>query len=203
MKIKTLLCFLISISFGCHKYVKELDDHRVKYKDGFIHDPRSPLKSEDLKDLDFFDIDKNWKLKCTCMAAVEAKPFELPTYSGITRTYILHSIASCPYQGKTIQVEIYKNLGQPANPLYKNNLFLPFKDLTNGETTYGGGRYINLYTYDIVDGKLTIDFNKCYNPWCAYSDGFNCPVPPRANHLGFSVMAGEKNFKGQYKGTKH
>jgi uncharacterized protein len=83
--------------------------------------------------------------------------------------------------------------------LYKNNLFLPFKDHTNGEESYGGGRYINLYTTDIQDGKIEIDLNTCYNPWCAYSDGYNCPIPPKENHLEMEVRAGEKNFKGSYK----
>jgi len=78
-------------------------------------------------------------------------------------------------------------------------LFLPFKDFTNNESTYGGGRYINFLDTDIKDGKIEIDFNKSYNPWCAYSDGFNCPIPPKENHIETEVTAGEKNFKGIYK----
>lgn len=125
----------------------------------------------------------------------KAKPFELPTYSGVTRTYIVHSDLSCLYKGQTILLKLYKNITQPINPLYKNNLFLPFKDHTNGETTYGGGRYINLYETEIQNEKIIIDFNKCYNPWCAYSDGYNCPIPPKENHIEMEILAGEKNIK--------
>ncbi len=56
---------------------------------------------------------------------------------------------------------------------------------------------------DTEDGEITIDFNKCYNPWCAYSDGFNCPIPPKENNLLFSVKAGEKNYKGTFIGLGH
>jgi uncharacterized protein len=176
-----------------------LTEYREKYKEGFLQDPRSPLQKEDLAYLDFFEEAPEWKLQCKCTSQTDAKPFELPTYSGITRTYILHSIAKCRYKKEDIYFHIYKNITQPINPLYKNNLFLPFKDHTNGEESYGGGRYINLYTTDIQDGKIEIDFNKCYNPWCAYSDGYNCPIPPKENHLEREVRAGEKMYKGSYK----
>jgi uncharacterized protein len=195
-----ILCIFSLTLISCHSYKTSLANHRKTYKEKFVSDPRSPLKAEDLKDLDFYAPNTSWKLQCSCELAKNAKPFELPTYSGITRTYILHSLATCDYKGKPIQFEIYKNINQPINPLYKDNLFLPFKDITNGETTYGGGRYINLYTYDIIEGKIEIDLNKAYNPWCAYSSGYNCPIPPRANHLDLPVDAGEKLFKGSYKG---
>lgn len=180
-------------------YTEEIADHRTTYKKGFLEDPRSPLTADDLKNLDFYPPDPEWKLSCMCIKADGAKPFELPTYSGITRTYIVHSKVKCLYKDKVLEFNLYKNLTQPANPLYKNYLFLPFKDETNSMDTYGGGRYINLYETNIQNGKIVIDFNKCYNPWCAYSDGYNCPIPPKENHFVLSVLAGEKSYKGIYK----
>jgi uncharacterized protein (DUF1684 family) len=123
----------------------------------------------------------------------------MPTYSGVTRTYIKYATAQCKYKKNTIQLQLYKNIHPPINPLYKNNIFLPFKDLSNGDTTYGGGKYINLLDTDIKDGKIDIDFNKAYNPWCAYSDGYNCPIPPRENNLQYNITAGEKIYKGEHK----
>jgi uncharacterized protein (DUF1684 family) len=79
---------------------------------------------------------------------------------------------------------------------------LAFTDLTNGEDTYGGGRYIDLYISDIAEGHITIDFNKAYNPYCAYSDGYNCPIPPASNSINLEIKAGEKMYKGPYQG-KH
>ncbi|MGB4960790.1 MAG: DUF1684 domain-containing protein [Saprospiraceae bacterium] len=179
-----------------------LETHRVEYKAGFLKDPRSPLVVNDLPYLDFFTENKAWNLTCNCTLVENATPFELPTYSGVTRTYILYAKVACPYKKILISIEIYKNIHQPINPLYKNHLFLPFKDLTNGDQTYGGGRYINLQTTDIKNGNINIDFNKCYNPWCAYSDGYNCPIPPKANHIDLSVEAGEKMYLGEHKQAK-
>jgi uncharacterized protein (DUF1684 family) len=73
-------------------------------------------------------------------------------------------------------------------------LFVPFKDRTNYDATYGGGRYIDLSTKDIVNGRILLDFNKCYNPYCAFADGFNCPIPPDENSLPIEIAAGEKTF---------
>ncbi len=202
----TVICWAFLISCSTTKktsnYHDELTTYREQYKNGFLQDPRSPLTKEDLPFLSFYEADLNLKLNCNCTKATDAKPFEMPTYSGVTRTYILHSIATCPYQGQRLTLELYKNIHLPINPLYKNNLFLPFKDETSGDSTYGGGRYINLMVTDIVDDKIIIDFNKAYNPWCAFSDGFNCPIPPKANHLPVSIKAGEKMFTGTYKEKK-
>lgn len=162
-------------------------------------DPRSPIAEADLKDIDFYAENKEWNLKCKCTLLENEKPFELPTYSGITRTYIRFARAECKNKSRKFNLTIYKNLSQPGNPLYADHLFLPFKDHTNGEETYGGGRYLDLKRSDIKNKSIVIDFNKCYNPWCAYSDGYNCPVPPRDNHLEFGIPAGEKNFRGEHK----
>ncbi len=180
-------------------FQKELSEYREKYKKGFLENTRSPLVADEVVFLDFYAADPTWNLTCTCVKAVNAKSFEMPTYSGVTRTYILHSIATCTRKNVNFSLNLYKNIHQPINPLYKNNLFLPLKDHTNSEETYGGGRYINLLDTDIKKNEIVIDFNKSYNPWCAYSDGFNCPVPPQENHLEMEVKAGEKNYNGQYK----
>lgn len=181
------------------EYSDILVQYRNTYKSGFIDDPRSPLTKEDLVNLDFYPPQPAWNLACTCTLLEGEKPFDLPTYSGTTRTYIKYAKAKCPYKTQTLELVLYKNIHQPINPLYKNNLFLPFKDWTNDEQTYGGGRYINLKDYDIKNQTIHIDFNKSYNPWCAYSDGYNCPIPPIENHVELAIEAGEKSFKGPKK----
>lgn len=178
---------------------ESISAYREKYKASFIEDQRSPLNKDEIKDLDFYDEDQSWKLNCSCTPVKEAVPFEMPLYSGITRTYKVHSILTCNHNGQQFTMQIYQNATKPANPMYSNYLFLPFKDDTNGEETYGGGRYIDLKVSDIVHNQVTIDFNKSYNPWCAFSAGYNCPIPPVENHLPFEVRAGEKMYKGQYK----
>ena len=81
---------------------------------------------------------------------------------------------------------------------YKDYLFIPFTDLTSGEGSYGGGRYIDILSTDIKGNFLQLDFNKAYNPYCAYTTGYNCPIPPRENYLAVVITAGEKDY-----GKKH
>ena len=108
-------------------------------------------------------------------------------------------VAKFEVAGQALTLNIYQNLRLIKDSLYRDHLFLPFKDLTNGESTYGGGRYLDFKQGDIQNGILILDFNKCYNPWCAFSDGYNCPVPPVPNHLEIAIEAGERNFKGDKK----
>jgi uncharacterized protein (DUF1684 family) len=69
--------------------------------------------------------------------------------------------------------------------------------LSNGDETYGGGRYLDLRTGEFMYGKVWVDFNKAYNPYCAFSGGYSCPVPPMDNRLKIIISAGEKNFAGK------
>lgn len=198
--------YLIAIATGCMfskqstktdpAYLTELNTYRQTYVSSVTSGAKTPLQPEDAGFLHFFDIDQTYRVECDVSTDDAAKPFEMPTYSGVTRTYIRYAICTCNLNGKSLNVELYRNLTQPANPAYRNHLFLPFKDLTNGDESYGGGRYINLDINDIKEGKITIDFNKTYNPYCAYSEGYNCPIPPRANHFETHIRAGEKNYTG-------
>jgi uncharacterized protein len=95
--------------------------------------------------------------------------------------------------GKPLKLAVYKSLGLVVST-FENYLFVPFKDLTNGKESYGGGRYVDLQKTDIKDGKIVLDFNKCYNPYCAFAAGYSCPIPPKENYLNLAIEAGEMNF---------
>jgi uncharacterized protein (DUF1684 family) len=71
-------------------------------------------------------------------------------------------------------------------------LFLPFSDRTSGDDTYDAGRYLDAQLLE--DGRYRLDFNRAYNPYCAYNDKWVCPMPPPENRLDFPVRAGERNF---------
>ncbi|HNG90246.1 MAG TPA: DUF1684 domain-containing protein, partial [Saprospiraceae bacterium] len=130
----------------------------------------------------------------------DSLPFDLLTYSGATRLYRQYGILHFEQDGQPHSLRIYQNLTLIArDSSYSDYLFLPFKDQSNGALTYGGGRYLDFRTGDVQQGVLVLDFNKTYNPYCAYSDGYNCPIPPKPNHLALHVLAGEKNFRGEKK----
>jgi len=187
---------------SCHSFTKETLQHREEYKGEFLTDERSPLKHEDLAWLDFYSPNKKGVVKAKFILTPESENFELPTYSGVTRTYRKWGEAYFKWDQDSARLSVYENMKLASNPEYRDYLFLPFTDETNDETTYGGGRYLDLSKQDTEDGMITIDFNRCYNPWCAFSDGYNCPIPPAENFLLFKVEAGEKKFKGSYKKTK-
>ena len=87
----------------------------------------------------------------------------------------------------------------PQDEKYRDYLFIPFTDLTSGNESYAGGRYFDFKSSDILDNKFELDFNKAYNPYCAYiSNRYSCPIPPKENNLSVAIRAGEKEF-----GKKH
>lgn len=184
-------------------FFAEIAKHRDHYRQEFVTEPRSPLTAKDTALLDFFPASKAWIVEAQFVETPDKPVFDMPTYSGKMAQYRQYGVLSFKVDTSMIRMSIYQNVKLLQRPEYIDYLFLPFKDPSNGAETYGGGRYLDFKKSDIGerDGKqlLTIDFNKCYNPYCAYSDGYNCPVPPKENHLKFSVLAGEKNYRGEKK----
>jgi hypothetical protein len=176
-------------------FVAEIAKHREEYKQNFLLDQRAPLKEAELPFLRFFDADIKYRVKCEFTRTPQEKPFDLPTYSGITRLYVKYGYLTFGIDGEIHNLSVYKNLYLNL-PKYQNHLFLPFRDITNDEETYGGGRYIDLKIDEVESGNFFLDFNKCYNPWCCYSEGYNCPIPPIENHLEIRIPAGEKMYAG-------
>jgi uncharacterized protein (DUF1684 family) len=78
-----------------------------------------------------------------------------------------------------------------------HELFLPFRDATSGRETYGAGRYLEVDPPD-ADGRVVVDFNLAYNPYCAYNPDWSCPIPPGENWLDVPIRAGERTFPGAY-----
>lgn len=196
------LIFFFFLFWSCNTQKQFKNDqlgHRKEYLNSFLTNPRSPLDSADLKNISFFETDKKWKKKTTFILNTKETILQIPTYSGITKPYRVYGYFTFLHDNKKVVMEVYQSAQKPENPMYKNHLFLPFKDETNDEETYGGGRYLDVLLSDIKNNALVLDFNKCYNPWCAYSEGYNCPVPPVANHLPFKILAGEKKYTGKIK----
>lgn len=195
---RRLLFLLFFLLPYCHifgqEYEKEIKEHRETYKKEFLTSVNSPLKRKDLRFLRFFAPDSNYKIVAKFTKATDAVPFEMPTSSGITKSYVSYGIFEFEISGKTQQLTIYRSIGFQPNLIYKNYGFIPFKDLTNGKSSYGGGRYLDLQINEIVNDQYTIDFNKAYNPYCAFSAGYSCPIPPKANHLFVEINAGEQAF---------
>jgi len=172
---------------------------KEKHAVSFSVDMDGPIDKENIKYLNYFEVADQWKLICNCDTTIQKKIITVPTSSGKSKSYQPWALAKCNHEGQAFELFLYLQVPHSNNPLYKNDYFIPFKDATNGETTYGGGRYINGKIYEVIDGKVTLDFNQAYNPYCAYSTGYNCPIPPRENHLEIAINAGEKAYNGPIK----
>lgn len=168
--------------------------HIQHYKQEFVTEERSPLKAADTGYLRFFAPDKHYRVHATFKATPDAKPFDMPTRSGKTKQFRQYGLVTFNIHDTTCTLQVYQNLGLLKDPKHKDHLFIPFTDGTTYTETYGGGRYLDLSVNEIKNGKLVIDFNKCYNPYCAYADGYNCPIPPVENRLKVGIYAGEKNW---------
>ncbi len=191
----SLLIFISSKAQNNEAFLKDVASFRIKYINDFIVEPNSPLDSSETKYLDFFEPNELFKVEAKFTLTKNPKEFDMPTYAGTTKKFIEYGKLSFSLENQNFQLPVYTNLALNSKPEFKNHLFLPFTDWTNNETTYGGGRYIDLQKQDIEDGILILDFNKAYNPYCAFKDGYRCPVPPKANHLEVEINAGERKFK--------
>lgn len=133
------------------------------------------------------------------MAKVERlsgeKVFKMGTSGGITKEAQKIARIHFVLNDRTYVLYGYQLLSLRNDPKYQTHFFIPFTDRTSGEETYGGGRYLDFTLENISASEgLELDFNKAYNPYCAFKSGYNCPIPPRENNLSVSIKAGEKNF---------
>ncbi len=199
--MKKLIIALITfapLTIFAQDFKAEIEKHREEYKAEFLKNSSSPLKKEDFEYLRFYEPNEKFKVECEFVATKKEKPFDVPTSSGQTATYTKFGELKFEIEGKSYKLAVYQSLRLRNLPQYRDYLFIPFKDLTNGKETYGGGRYLDLRMKEIAGDKIYLDFNKAYNPYCAFSAGYSCPIPPKENQLKVAIEAGEKNFAKEH-----
>lgn len=153
---------------------------------------KSPLLEEDFnqfKTLPFFPIDIDYKVEAKLIRTPDEKPFEMPTTTDRRPMYVKYGEFHFTMKGKEHQLDVYAGLQIQKMKGYEDYLFLPFTDETNKSTTYGGGRYLECRAPKKGD-KVILDFNKAFNPYCAYNHKYSCPIVPKQNHISQEVTAG-------------
>ena len=176
-------------------YVESIVQFRKQYTEELLADKRKPITPAQVKYMGFFPPDERYCVWASFTPTPGSAPFLVPTHSGKDKPFREYGILNFTIGTDTLTLHIYQLIDLVNNAAHKDDLFIPFNDETNYDLTYGGGRYIDLSVNDIKDGRVLLDFNKCYNPYCAYADGFSCPVPPRENTLRVEINAGEKMFQ--------
>lgn len=173
---------------GDTEFQRELN---AEFKDA----SKSPLKKRDLKNfegLEFFKFDSSFVVQ----ARVELKPnsewFKMQTTTSRLSNKRIFAELHFKLKGKSYMLNVYQDQDLMDEEGFEDYLLLPFIDNTNGLTSYGGGRYIDLTIPE--NDTITLDLNTAYNPYCAYNEKYSCPLVPRNNYLDLEVKAGVKAF---------
>jgi len=196
MTMGFVLLLICSKHVQAQDYSAELLAHRKKAAAAFAKDEFGPLRKNQIAYLNYFTPNPNFKVQAEVELLFNEPSFRMPTYDGTSNEYKRYALLHFKLFDKEYKLTAYQSVALFQNPTYQDHLFLPFMDLTNGKSTYEGGRYIDLKSSNIENGKLTIDFNYAYNPYCAYSNGYRCPQPPQENNLNLAIEAGEQKYKG-------
>jgi len=150
--------------------------------------PLSKKERETFKDIIFFPVDLKYVVTAKFVRTPSEKVFGMPTSGNIKKNYVKYGETKFLLMGKEYKLNVYQSIDLLKDRKYRNYLFIPFRDATSGKETYGGGRYIDL-TIPRAD-TIMINFNLAYHPYCAYTEGYNCPIPPRENYLPVKIEAG-------------
>ncbi len=189
------LTLLTLPAFAQTPFERGVIQHRETYKAEFLATPGPLRTKEDVAALRFFAPDSTARVIATVQLTPNARPINLPTsLSGQTSPEVAYALLSFTIRGQACKLTVFRSLALSNKPAYRDYLFLPFRDATSGRETYGGGRYVDLRLGDIRDGQLVLDFNKAYNPYCAYRNGYACPIPPAINTLPVAIRAGEMAY---------
>ena len=201
LKNPVLAICLVFLASACHEaangptatYRKQILSERAVKDSLFAIAGKSPMPATELKDfhgLHYYDVDPQLRFEGPIIPVENAPIDTILGSKGDKRPAQKFGYFKFDYQGKFYQLAVYRMLSR--KPGFEDYLFLGFFDVNSGESTYGGGRYIDLTLNP--QNHYTVDFNLAYNPYCAYGGDYSCAVPPLENKLDFALNAGEKSW---------
>jgi uncharacterized protein len=176
-------------------YINSVLNHRKEKDKEFLDDNSSPI-AEDLRKLfsglNYYSPNPEFKVTAKLERFENPIHFRMKTTTDRLPDYSLYGRLTFNLKGQELHLNVYQNIDLLKKPGYEKYLFIPFNDSTNGNETYGGGRFMDAENPD--SDSLIIDFNYAYNPYCAYNHRYSCPIPPEANTLPIKIEAGEKKW---------
>lgn len=200
--LPTIIMFLsiIALFQGCSNsdnsndekstYLSEIETIRKRKDLEFKNQKDSPIpahEKEGFTGLDYFEVNESWKIKAKVVLNDQTPPIEMPHTDG--QIGHMMNVADLIFErdGMEFKLHTYINSDKPSN----SAVFIPFYDDSNGNSTYAGGRYLDLALTPSQD-SVWLDFNLAYNPYCVYNDLYACPIPPESNYLEVYIEAGEQ-----------
>ncbi len=197
MKVIFYLMIIKSSFLLCQneKFIEGIKMHQFEQNMYFKTKGKSPLTDSERKKFiqhDFFKIDLKYRVEAILKRTPNTSYFNMKTTTNRLSEERIFGTVSFILNGKKHILNVYQGKQLITKKGFEDYLFLPFLDDTNSETTYSGGRYLDLR---IPNGnKIIIDFNKAYNPYCLYNKKYSCPIVPSENYIASKVMAGVKNY---------
>lgn len=173
------------------EYLRYIEKER-KAKDAMMRESQqSPLsdgQKAQFQGLDYYEVDTTYRVIARLERVSSGEDYTLQTSKSGTQTYQMLGWAHFSIKGISQKALVFLSQAPGKQPI----AFFPFLDETSGLETYGAGRYLEM---PLPEGnELELDFNMAFNPFCAYSADWNCPMPPRENHLEVAIKAGEKGM---------
>lgn len=170
-------------------YTEKIDSLRQVKHDFMATDEESPFITQNavFDSLSYFPVNEKYLVKAMVETIMMGENHALQTSNNKIKNYQEVAILHFDLNGVHEDLTLLQSED-------KEHYFLPFYDATSAVTTYGAGRYLEV-DYTGVESEINLDFNMAYNPYCAYVEGYSCPVPPAKNQLSIAVEAGEKNYK--------
>ncbi len=192
-------CFSL-LAYGQH-HADDVKAFQASLNKEYKDPEKSPLLPKALKRFknhDFFPIDSSYRVQATLTTTENTPFFQMKTTTERLPSYRKFGLLQFNLQGKDFTVPVYQSKDLMRMKGYEDYLFLPFTDESNGKESYEGGRYLEL-RLPKEGSILEVDFNKAYNPYCAYNPKYSCPIVPEENHLPIAVRAGVRYIKKDVK----
>ena len=179
------------------KYHEHIEEQRKRKEEYFANGEHSPIppdqRGEDFPGLEYFPPDPSYRFELPLSEHEEKETVTVGTSADGEQEYLRWGEFEFTIDGEECTLQAYK--GDPS----EDRLWVPFRDETNGEETYGAGRYIDLEEdhHRTDSDEWILDFNLAYNPTCAYNEAYECPLIPMENWLDCRIEAGEKDYPGE------
>ncbi|WP_440772378.1 DUF1684 domain-containing protein [Natronorubrum sp. DTA28] len=189
----------MSESIDVERWREELESKRAEKDDFFAEHPQSPVPPEErdgFDGLEYFDPDATYRVTATVERHDEPDVVLMDTTAGREMRYL--RVATLEFEldrdDEDLADGTYELAAYQLESPNEEPLFVPFRDKTTGQQSYDGGRYMELSPDRDLDSgdELVVDFNLAYTPFCAYSETFDCPLPPEENWLEITIPAGER-----------
>lgn len=196
--IITLLITFIGFTSNGQKTKTEIAKHREEHRQELLDTANHMLSIEEISEfqgLDYFDFDTSFQVNVR-FTKDKGKKFEMSTSTDRLPIYRRYGYIDFMINSVPCRLAVYQNIDllRRDRKQFRDYLFIPYKDKSTRNETYGGGRFLD---FEIPKSKITpLDFNLAYNPYCAYSYRYSCPIPPDENTLKVEIKAGEKTPHG-------